>query len=55
MRSLIRVKKEVQEVYFSAISEAFGLARTFIYATLEQLIEPPKKAEQIELFEVDTG
>ncbi|WP_242386948.1 primase C-terminal domain-containing protein [Enterococcus gallinarum] len=55
MRSIIRVKKEVQEAYFSAISEAFGLARTFIYATLEQLIEPPKKAEQIELFEVDTG
>lgn len=55
MRSIIRVKKEVQEAYFSAISEAFGLARTFIYSTLEQLIEAPKKAEQMELFEVDTG
>ena len=55
MRSLIRVKKKVQEAYFSAISEAFGLARTFIYETLEQMLEGPKKAEQMKLFEVDTG
>ncbi|MGM0285709.1 MULTISPECIES: primase C-terminal domain-containing protein [unclassified Enterococcus] len=55
MRSIIRVKKEVKEAYYQAISEAFGLARTFIQSTLEQLIAPKKTAIQGDLFEVDTG
>ncbi|MBM9832862.1 Rrf2 family transcriptional regulator, partial [Enterococcus faecalis] len=55
MRSIIRVKKEVQEAYFHAISEAFGLGRTFIQETLKQLIEPKKTAVQMDLLQLDSG
>ncbi len=51
MRSLIRVKKKVQEAYFSAISEAFDWHVHLSHATLEQMLEVPKKAEQMKLFE----
>ena len=55
MRSIIRVKKEVQEAYFHAISEAFGLGRTFIQEMLKQLIEPKKTAVQMDLLQLDSG
>ncbi|EPI03509.1 primase alpha helix protein [Enterococcus faecalis 13-SD-W-01] len=55
MRSIIRVRTEVKEAYLVAISEAFGLSRTFIQKTLEQLIEPQKPAVQMELLQLDSG
>ena len=55
MRSIVRDKKEVQEAYFHAISEAFGLGQTFIQKTLKQLIEPKKTAVQMDLLQLDSG
>jgi len=55
MRSIIRLKKEVQEAYFHAISTSFGLERGSIQAGLKKILEPEKFAIQPELFEVDTG
>lgn len=55
MRTVIREKKDVQEAYFHAVSEAFGLERTLIKATLEQLLMPARTVIQTHLFEVDTG
>lgn len=55
MRTIIRVKKEVQEAYLNALSDAFGLERTLIQETLQQLIETNEVAIQTNLFELDTG
>lgn len=55
MRTIIRVKKEVQEAYFSAISEAFGLKGSISQDTLKQFLKPRKAAIQTELFELDIG
>ncbi|HFQ3804563.1 TPA: primase C-terminal domain-containing protein [Enterococcus faecium] len=55
MSTIIRVKKEVQEAYFIAISEAFGLKHTEVYSTFEKLLNPKNPAVQTELFELDTG
>ncbi|MEC5317203.1 primase C-terminal domain-containing protein [Enterococcus casseliflavus] len=55
MREIIRVKKDVQEAYFHAISEAFGLGYALIKQTFQQLVKPLKTAIQTDLFELDTG
>ncbi|MGM0209194.1 hypothetical protein IGI96_003718 [Enterococcus sp. DIV0421] len=55
MRSVIRLKKESQEAYFFAISEAFGRESTFIQTALKRLLEPNKIGVQTDLFMIDTG
>lgn len=55
MRTIIRVKKEAQEAYIHAITEAFGLERTFVHETLKQLVEPQKTAVQMEFLQLDSG
>lgn len=53
--TIIQAKKEMKQAYIAAITAKFGLTESFVQETFKQLEEPLKQAEEIKLFELDTG
>lgn len=55
MRSIIRLKEERQEAYFSARSKALGIGDTFVKTMLKQVVASEKTEIQTELFLLNTS